>query len=208
MQHLATASVAVLMATAVAFGAVTTGFAADFGKWKVKRVSDPMNDTSVALVMTQSETGDVTLGLTCRKDTGEVGIIWKRFLGGEVVNGEEWKDITYRIDQNRPVVGPWKVMPDRTTVRSFTPEGFIGQIRDSDRLAVQVEPYQEMPLTVVFETTGLKEALLATSPECDWFVRDILWKQRVEEEKKNPPPPVKPVAPAPFKPWTQDAATK
>lgn len=209
VHRVAPTSLALFMGTTAALGAGETANAADFGKWQVKLHADPMNDSSIALVMIQSEADDVTLGLNCRKDTDDVGIIWRRFLGGEEINGEEQKDIIYRVDQGQPIVATWKVMPDRTTVRAFTPEGFVREIRDSSRLVLQVEPYQEMPLTVVFETKGLRDALLATTPECDWFVRDILWDKHLEQAKKDQTKQVaKPVDPIPFEKWTEDAATK
>jgi invasion protein IalB len=152
-------------------GSATT----DLGDWKVNEVTDPMTDKKVVLLMVQSREDSVTFGLNCQQSNGSVGVVWGRFLGGDELDGIEYKSVTYRIDDNKPVEDTWQVMEDRTTTRVIDGPAFIKEVRAGSRLAIKISPYQEMPLTVVFDTHGLTEMLTAHQKDCEPFVRDILW---------------------------------
>jgi type VI secretion system protein VasI len=126
----------------------------------------------------------VILMLTCSKENGAVGIAWEhQFLGGEDNSYGRYKEITFRADKSAPFAEDWRVLDDGTTARADDAAGFIKKVRNGSRLVAKVAPYQEQPITVVFETTGLLEALMSARPECDWFIRDVLWEQYQQKLK-------------------------
>lgn len=200
---------------ALSISAIATETSENFGKWQVKVHKDPIDDSRFIIVMLQSEDDGVTLGVNCRGSGSSVGIVWDRFLGGEKIGGVEYKTMVYRVDDKQPLRTDWPVMSDRSTVRADTPERFVTEVMSGERLAIRVEPYQEAPLTVLFDTKGLKNVLMANRPECDGFVRNILWDQHLtrarQEKAANEAGGGKTdVAPAPFvlMPLTEDALAK
>ncbi|TBB02861.1 hypothetical protein [Rhizobium ruizarguesonis] len=142
-----------------------------FGEWQAKVYKDEMDDSRFTMIGLRSEDDGVILGVNCRGSDSTVGIIWDRFLGGEKIGGVEYKTVVYRVDDKQPFKTDWPVQPDRSTTLSDAPERFLSEVMSGERLAIRVEPYQKAPLTVVFDTKGLTDALKAHRPECDGFVR-------------------------------------
>jgi len=195
----------------------------DLGKWRLMEKVDPMTDQKVIRVYQQAEGSDVILSIACSKENAWVLVLWEDFLGGQRIKnvlstqGEQFelKNVTYRIGDRQPVTEEMLVLDDRTTTQVGEAGRFIEQVRTANRLVMQTQPYNENPMTVVFDTTGLTEILNAKRPECDWYVRDIIRaeyaekKRLVEEEaKRNPPPPATPVPQKPMPMPDQDALIK
>ncbi|MDR9775012.1 hypothetical protein RJJ65_20615 [Rhizobium hidalgonense] len=197
----------------------TSTFAAEtsenFGKWQVNVHKDAMDDSRFIIIMLQSEDDGVVLGVNCRGSDSSVGIVWDRFLGGEKIGGVEYKPMVYRVDDKQPLRTDWPVMSDRSTTRADAPERFVSEVMSGERLAIRIEPYQNAPLTVLFDTKGLTSVLMANRPECDGFVRNILWDKhlaRLRQEKaaNEATGGRTDVAPVPFvlMPLTEDALAK
>lgn len=180
-----------------------------------------MSDRKIARVRLRAEDGNVTIVIACTRDSGWVHVQWNEFLGGQKINnfekpGEQFelKPITYRIGDGKPVTEDTLVLDDRTTSQLSDDVKFVEKVRAANRLVLQIQPYNKNPTTVVFDTTGLTEALNVKRPECDWYVDDIVkaefWeKRRLEDEeaKRNPPPKAEPsVWPHPA--LTEDALAK
>jgi len=164
----------------------------DFGKWQVRANVDPMTDQKIVTMSLVAEDMDatdpdaVTLIVQCSKENGAAGIAWQhRFLGGEKVGEFTSKEMTLRIDQGQPFTEDWLVLDDGTTTRIPNVERLITRVRDAERFVVQTTPYSELPVTAVFDVKGLRDALLAHRPECDWFIRDILWEEYQQKLKAS-----------------------
>lgn len=195
----------------------------NLGKWQLSEKVDPMTDQKVVRVYQQAEGSDVILSIACSKQNAWVHVLWEDFLGGRRIKnvlstqGEEFeiKNVTYRVGDSQPITQEMAVLNDRKTTQFGDVVSFIEQVRTSNRLVLQTQPYNENPKTVVFDTTGLTNILTAKRPECDWYVRDILRaeyaeKKRLadEEAKKNPFPPAKPVPHKPMPMPDPDALIK
>lgn len=165
----------------------------DFGNWTVSRVTDPMTDEKIIAIQLASDQAQSTRGVMfsiyCSKQNAWAVISWNEFLGGTRSGGLELKPVTYRIGDSGPSTENWPVLSDRITSQISDAPKFVTRVRESEKLVLRVEPYQQNPLTAVFQISGLKAALMASSPECDWYVRDIKWaeyqaKLKAEAEKK------------------------
>ncbi len=168
----------------------------DFGEWSIYTKTDPLTDEKIIAIELASDqaqsTRGVTLSLYCSKRNAWAVVRWNEFLGGTKSADRELKPVTYRIGDGQPRIEEWPVLSDRTTSQIDGAPEFIMNVRDSEKLVLRVEPYQQNPLTAVFDTRGLKAALMANSPECDWYVRDIKWvehqaKLKAEADKKTAP---------------------
>ena len=168
----------------------------DFGKWRAYTKADPMTDKKILSIELAAESDGgrkgVLLSIYCSKDNGWATVRWNEFLGGEEYGDIEVKEVTYRLGDAQPVSVDWAVLDDRSTSRITDAPKFIMQVREVEKLVLRVEPYQELPKTAVFNTMGLKAALMANLPECDWYVRDIQWaeyqaKLKAEADKKPAP---------------------
>ncbi len=150
-----------------------------------------MTDKKVVRINLIANEGNVILSVACTKEDAWVQIHWGQFLGGEQitiadsVEGKQFEEkaVTYRVGDGKAVNDSMIVLGNRTSTQVSRTEAFIEQVRTADKLALQTQPYNEDPLTAVFETKGLTDALNANRPECDWFVRDIIRAEFAEKRK-------------------------
>lgn len=142
----------------------------NLGKWQVIKKTDPLSDeVNVSIVLAAPDSG-ITFGVVCNERASAAGAIWEDFLGGEEIGGEKYQPVVYRVGDAEPVSDKWEVLADNQSTRIPTPREFVDKMRGANRLVLQTQPFEEMPKTAVFDTTGLTEALKANRPECDWFL--------------------------------------
>ena len=160
--------------------AVPSVTAPDFGEWQVSESVNPLNDQKSVNITLLSQEGGYTLGVICRGDASLSAVMWNEFLGGNKVGEYELKKVTYRIGGGKASEAEWLVEGDRTTTSILFPEDFIDEVRTSNNLVLQTSPYNSLPKTAVFDTTGLTAVLNAHRPDCNLFLRDILYAEKLE----------------------------
>ncbi|WLR93881.1 hypothetical protein [Shinella zoogloeoides] len=142
----------------------------NFGKWEVTKSTDPISDEiDVSIVLTAEDSG-VVFGVLCNERSSAVAAIWQDYLSGEKIGAEKYQPIVYRVGNAQPSSDMWEILADPKITRTTMPREFVNEVRASNRLVLETQPYKEMPKTAVFDTTGLTEVLKANSPECDWFL--------------------------------------
>lgn len=128
----------------------------------VRQSTDPLNDsltTNASLVAAEGKGlfGEpITLVLRCTDDGLEIFVVWNVFLDsskvairfddGEVRRNDRWilsNDNTATF-YNYPPVSNYHVR-------------FIQWLTDANRLVAQVKPYNDDPLTAVFDLTGIDQ---------------------------------------------------
>ena len=145
----------------------------NFGKWQVIKKTDPLSDeVNVSIILEAPDSG-ITFGVVCNERSSAAGAIWEDFLGGEEIGGEKYQPVVYRVGDAEPVSDKWEVLADNQSTRIPTPREFVDKVRGANRLVLQTQPFEDMPKTAVFDTTGLTEALKANRPECDWFLSGV-----------------------------------
>lgn len=126
------------------------------GDWGFEQDVDPLTDEVIAIAYLESESGRsrfddaVTLILRCKGKAIDLYVEWHDFLNNEPV------PVISRINDGTPQERTWGLSTDFTS--TFYPEigwqnieAFIG---GAARLVLQVEPYNESPVTAVFDMTG------------------------------------------------------
>lgn len=105
----------------------------------------------------------IALILRCKSNKTEAYINWQDYLGSDAY-------VTTRIGDQDARNRKWSLSTDSQA--TFYPGGgdisFIKRLMDSDRLVAQVTPYNESPVTAVFDIRGLEEEIEPLREACNW----------------------------------------
>lgn len=155
---------------------VLTDEGAGSGAWRVRRKTNPIDDTLTVTLSLVAETGTsrsgdpVTFIARCKSNTTEAYVVWGDFLGddsGDVYS--EWKRVTVRVGAEQAREERWGVSTDRNA--TFTPSwagNLLKELLDEDRLVLQTIPYGESPNTAIFDVSGLRVVLGELAQTCNW----------------------------------------
>jgi tetratricopeptide (TPR) repeat protein len=139
------------------------------GRWQVADTTNPLDDTRMVTLGLQAASGrsrfgqPVLLVLRCSSHKTEVYIDWHSYLGDEA-------NVTSRVGSSESETKGWNASTDKTA--TFYPEEaaqFIQeQLIPASRFVAQVTPYDESPITAVFDLTGLETAAKPLREACEW----------------------------------------
>lgn len=138
------------------------------GEWRVSSEINPIDDSRTDTLFLVSDEGGNTirdnpyLVLRCKSNTTELYINWDDYLGGDV-------HVLTRIGKEEAETRQWSLSTDKTA--SFYANGTIGFIKDmmnADSLIAQTTPYGESPVTAIFNTKGLENAIKPLRENCNW----------------------------------------
>lgn len=138
--------------------------AASVGKWQVSTRTSPVDDSENVFVSLSANESfgsrfgeSVTPGLyiTCREKKTELYINWDTYLG---LNETQ---MLYRLDKQKAKSKTWDISSDTKAVfyRGNVIE-FINALAKANGMYAQITPYNESPVNVTFDLTGLSEARL------------------------------------------------
>lgn len=97
----------------------------------------------------------------CQSNETNVYIAWNDYLGSKA-------SVLTRIDSNKAVTSSWSLSTDSKATFHKKPIAFLKKMENSNKLIAQITPYNENPLTAVFDTTGLSNALVPLRETCNW----------------------------------------
>jgi len=137
------------------------------GEWRLSTEQNPIDDTrtvtlSLAATSGQSRLGDA-IGLIVRCQSGKINvyIVWSSYLGLEKT------PVTTRLGTGDAKIQQWLLSTDnQATFYPGNAEAFLGQLLSSDRLVAQTTPYNESPITAVFDLAGLSAAVKPLREVC------------------------------------------
>jgi type VI secretion system protein VasI len=89
--------------------------------------------------------------------------VWNDYLGSDRIA------VTTRIGDQEAETKRWSLSTDNSA--TFYPGNdtdFIRAMFAGDRLVAQTTPYNESPVTAVFNTTGLETAITDLRKTCGW----------------------------------------
>lgn len=147
----------------------------DPGKWQVSRSTNPIDDSPTVVLTLRADSGQSTYGESivfiarCQSNTTEAYIIWNDYLGDDSSRGYDQKYVTVRIGDAAPEEQTWGISTDSEA--TFAP-GWAGNLLkrmlESGRLVVRTTPYNENPVTAIFDTSGLHVVLPELAETCHW----------------------------------------
>lgn len=138
------------------------------GKWDVSVSKDELTDNKTVFVSLNASSGrgkygdTVSLMLRCQNNKTEMYISWHTFLGIDDI------EVIDRVDDKKAETSHWGISTDRKASFRRSPVSQIKKMLDSKKYIAQLTPYSENPITAVFETEGLNNAIKELREACHW----------------------------------------
>jgi hypothetical protein len=140
----------------------------DLAGWQVSETRNPLTDSPLVTLVLQANSGGLmstpALVLRCRDNKTEVYINWNQYLGSD-----DLVRVTSRVGTGKASTDSWPASTDNEA--TFYPASYVGLIKrliNADRFVAQVTPYNESPVTAVFELAGLSEKVTPLRRACHW----------------------------------------
>ena len=147
----------------------------DTGKWRISRETNVIDDSATFFMALEADSGSSSFGkpislvARCKSKTTELYVIWNDYLGNDGSIGSEFKWVTVRLGEQKAKAGQWSISTNGQA--TFAP-GWAGDLLREmvkvDRLVVQTTPYNENPVTAVFDIRGMRTPLEELAKTCDW----------------------------------------
>ncbi|EGR3971354.1 type VI secretion system-associated protein TagO [Vibrio cholerae] len=139
----------------------------DTGKWVVSEDINPVDDSKTITLVLEATSGKskwnekVFFVARCKSNQTDVYISWNDYLGREA-------SVLTRVGSDEAVTTRWSLSTDSKATFHRKPIAFLKTMEKADKLVAQITPYNENPLTAIFDTAGLSNALLPLRKTCNW----------------------------------------
>jgi type VI secretion system protein VasI len=144
----------------------------DTGEWDVKVSVNPIDDSKTVRLLLVAQSGrsswrgPVTLIARCKSGETDVFIMWRDFLGSDNPR------VLTRIGKQKALETTWSLSTDSTATFHTNPVVFLKRIlwetAESTSLVAQTTPYNENPVTAIWDTSGLVNAIKPLRETCNW----------------------------------------
>lgn len=165
--------------TAAAAVAPTINFpepAPDPGKWMKSVDTNPIDDTKSVFLSLIADEGRSSYGkpivmtARCKSNETELYINWNDYLGDDSRDVySDSKYVTVRLGPRKAEDQEWSVSTDSQA--TFAP-GWAGNLLKEmvkeERMVVSTTPYNENPVTAIFDIRGLEQPLRELAETCGW----------------------------------------
>lgn len=141
----------------------------DSGKWNVSIDTNPIDDTKTVTLYLLADSGKssmlgqpVVLFIRCKSLETNVFINWSDYLGSEAT-------VLTRIGKEKAETRNWNLSTDSQA--TFLPRNevdFLNKLLIVDSFVAQVTPYNESPVTAIFDVKGLSNAITPLRETCNW----------------------------------------
>ena len=128
------------------------------GKWQVSVDVNPVDDSKTVTLVLNVDSGKnrwgnaVFLVARCKSNSTDLYIGWNDYLGSEA-------DVLTRVGDNKAVTERWSLSTDKKATFHRKAIPFLKEMLTSTKLLAQVTPYNESPVTAIFNTSGLENAI-------------------------------------------------
>lgn len=138
-------------------------------KWTISESTNPLDDSPTVVLRLEASTGSSRLGerpsliLRCMQNETDVYVNWNDYLGSDAIS------VTSRLGRAESQTSRWGLSTDNTS--TFYPgrtTAFIREIAAVDTLVLNTTPYNESPVTAVFDVRGLSAELAPLQRACGW----------------------------------------
>lgn len=137
------------------------------GKWNVSVDVNPIDDSKTVTLVLDADSGKnrwgkpVYLVARCKSNTTDLYIGWNDYLGSEA-------DVLTRVGDNKAITQRWSMSTDKTATFHRKPIPFLKEMLTSSKMVAQVTPYNESPVTAIFNTSGLENVIKPLRETCSW----------------------------------------
>ncbi len=133
------------------------------GGWVLTEEANPLDDTTTVMAALAPHEGvgiygdPIALILRCKSGDFDIMITWQSYLGLDSTS------VTHRIGSDPAVTKSWNLSTDNETtflaIDVFGDEltkRFVRSMYGEETFLAQTTPYNESPITAVFDLTGIK----------------------------------------------------
>jgi len=137
------------------------------GKWKSYSKTNPIDDSTTVIVSLEADTGTndrgekTSLVIRCKSNETDLLVNWDDYLGRDAY-------VLSRVGNNKAKTQTWSITTDSKGAFHPSPIAFIKELLTADKLVTQITPYNESPVTSVFSTAGLSNAIKPIRDTCKW----------------------------------------
>lgn len=137
------------------------------GGWKVTEKVNPVDDSKTVTLILYASTGESRRGkkipfvARCQSNQTEAYIGWNDYLGREA-------QVLTRVGANKASTQRWTLSTDKQASFVPRPIDLLKEMTTAERFLAQVTPYNESPVTAIFLTAGLTNALKPLRETCGW----------------------------------------
>lgn len=137
------------------------------GKWQVSADVNPVDDSKTVTLVLDADSGKSRWGKAvfmiarCKSNSTDLYIVWNDYIGSEA-------DVLTRIGDNKAVTERWMLSSDNEATFHINAVNFLKEMLTSPKLVAQVTPYNESPVTAIFNTSGLESAIKPLRETCGW----------------------------------------
>ncbi|ALO46595.1 hypothetical protein PS2015_1953 [Pseudohongiella spirulinae] len=137
------------------------------GKWRVSKSTNPLDDSSTVVAVLTATSGagiygdPVTLVVRCRSNETEFYIDWNSYMTDSV-------RVTTRVGSADAISAQWSASSDKESSFSRRAIPLLKEMLEATRFIAQATPYNQNPITAIFETSGMPNAISGIREECGW----------------------------------------
>lgn len=137
------------------------------GKWAVTENVNPIDDSKTVILRLRADSGQsrfrepISLIARCQSNSTDLYIVWNDYLGSEA-------SVLTRIGSKNAETSRWSLSTDSQATFRRNPIDFLKDLLEADRLVAQVTPYNGSPVTAIFDTSGLQNAIVPLRQTCGW----------------------------------------
>ncbi len=141
---------------------------AGVGKWQVSDTTNPMDDTRKVTIFLHADSGTgqfggrVRFAARCQSNKTEAWVSWNDFMGTDAVS------VTYRVGDEEAKKYKWGLSTDNKATYIEKPIPLLKQMMVTNKFIAQATPYNESPITAIFDTQGMENALKPLRETCGW----------------------------------------
>lgn len=154
----------------------TSTKSANEGRWITSEDVNPVDDSKTRRALLIADEGKnsrgdaISLTIRCKSNTTELYVNWNDYLGDDSHDVyDDWKYVTVRVGDEKAHQERWSLSTDNNaTFTRGSPITLIQKMLKAKRLVLQTTPYNENPITAVFDLTGIEKAVTPIAEECGW----------------------------------------
>lgn len=137
------------------------------GKWSLQKETNPVDDSKTVFIYLKADSGkgkygdDIFFVARCKSNKTEAYINWESYLGRETT-------VLTRIGDNKANSEEWNISSDNKSSFKKNPIAFLKSMLEANKLVAQTTPYNENPITAIFNISGIENAIKPLREECKW----------------------------------------
>lgn len=137
------------------------------GKWEVSSDVNPIDDSKTVFLALYADSGEnrwgdkVFMVARCKSNKTDFYIGWNDYLGGKA-------NVLARVGDKKASTSEWSMSSTKKATFHPQPVELLKEMLESTTFVAQVTPYNENPITAIFNTSGLNNAIKPLRETCNW----------------------------------------